>query len=190
MARVPHARMVLAAGMDAALVVSVVSAVIAAAAVVLTLRQIRLLARQNMSPVVLNAFREARTPEWFEARDYILERLGDEFPPECGIAGLPEEPRMRVRRVGFFYDNLGVLVAHRVVSEDVVLGFFGPGMVQLWDIVAPYFGREGERVGIRYLIFYEHLVSRFRARGPEHVVRRLRLDRLDSVRAAGPTGGR
>jgi hypothetical protein len=124
----------------------------------LSLRQVGLLRRQNFSPVVLDAFREVRTEEWFEAFDWIRGDLSREHSPELGVSGLPEVARRRVRKVGFFYDNLGVLVVSGVVPEDLVLGFFGPGMKKCWDVIRPYFDVEGKIRGIRYLVFYEHLV--------------------------------
>src|SRR3954454_17256486 len=144
--------------MDVAVVISAISAVVAAIALLLSLRQIGLLRRQNLSPVVLDAFREARTEEWFDAFDWIRADLTREHSPELGVSGLPEIARRRVRKVGFFYDNLGVLVVSGVVPEDLVLGFFGPGMKKCWDVMKPYFDVEGKIRGIRYLVFYEHLV--------------------------------
>jgi hypothetical protein len=165
--------------MDAAIVISAMSAVVAAIALVLSLRQIGLLRRQNLSPVVLDAFREARTDEWFEAFDWIRTDLTREYPPELGVSRLPEVARRRVRKVGFFYDNLGVLVVSGVVPEDLVLGFFGPGMKKCWDVMKPYFDVEGEIRGIRYLVFYEHLVCLHNDRNVADRYRSIRLRRLD-----------
>jgi hypothetical protein len=146
------------ATMDAAVLVSAITAVVAAIALLLSVRQIALLRRQNLSPVVLDAFREARTNDWFESFDWIRTELNQKHSPELGVSGLPETARSHVRKVGFFYDNLGVLVAAGVVPEDLVLGFFGPGMKLGWDLIKPYFDVEGKNRGIRYLVYYEHLV--------------------------------
>lgn len=147
--------------MDSSAVIGAVGAAVAALALLLSLRQIGLLRRQNLSPVVLDAFREARTAEWFDAFDWIRSDLIREHPPELGVSGLPEIAGRRVRKVGFFYDNLGVLVVAGVVPEELVLGFFGPGMKVCWDAMQPYFETEGRINGIRYLVFYEHLVCLF-----------------------------
>ena len=177
--------------MDAAVLVSALSAVVAAVALLLSVRQIRLLRRQNLSPVVMDAFREARTEEWFEAFDWIRADLAREHSPDLGVSGLPEVARRRVRKVGFFYDNLGVLVAAGVVPEDLVLGFFGPGMKVCWDSVKPYFDVEGRLRGLRYLVFYEHLVclhedktvaQRYESIGLRRLDEPVRRTRLNAVR--------
>jgi hypothetical protein len=165
--------------MDAAAVIGAISAVVAAIALLLSLRQIGLLRRQNLSPVVMEAFREARTAEWFEAFDWIRADLAREYSPDLGVSGLPEVARRRVRKVGFFYDNLGVLVVSGVVPEDLVLGFFGPGMKKCWDVMKPYFDVEGGVRGIRYLVFYEHLVCLHNDRDVADRYRAIKLRRLD-----------
>jgi hypothetical protein len=165
--------------MDVAALASAIAAVAAAIALLLSLRQIRLLTRQNLSPVVLEAFREARMDEWFEAFDWIHADLAREFSPERGVSGLPIVARRRVRKVGFFYDNLGVLVVAGVVPEDLVLGFFGPGMQKCWDVIKPYFDAEGAMRGIRYLVFYEHLVCLNAERDVEDRYRSIKLRRLE-----------
>jgi hypothetical protein len=164
---------------DTAVVISASTAVVAAIALFLSLRQIRLLTRQNLSPVVLEAFREARTDEWFEAFDWIRLDLAREHSPELGLSGLPEDARRRLRKVGFFYDNLGVLVASGVVPEDLVLGFFGPGMETGWHAIRPYFEVEGEARGLRYLVFYEHLMVLHREKSVADRYRSMKLGRLD-----------
>lgn len=64
--------------------------------------------------------------------------------PELGVSRLPDVARRRVRKVGFFYDNLGVLVVSGVVPEELVLGFFGTGMKKCWDVIKPYFDVEDQ----------------------------------------------
>ena len=165
--------------MDPSALIGAISAAVATLALLLSLRQIGLLRRQNLSPVVLDAFREARTAEWFEAFDWIRSDLAREHSPELGVSGLPVVAGRRVRKVGFFYDNLGVLVAAKVVPEDLVLGFFGPGMKVCWDVMQPYFETEGRINGIRYLVFYEHLVCLYNDRDVAQRYRVMGLRRLD-----------
>ena len=165
--------------MDVAALTGAIGAIVAATALLLSLRQIRLLTRQNLSPVVLEAFREARTDEWFDAFDWIRTDLAREFSPELGVSGLPIVARRRIRKVGFFYDNLGVLVVAGVVPEDLVLGFFGPGMQKCWDVIKPYFDAEGAVRGIRYLVFYEHLVCINAERDVGERYRSIKLRRLE-----------
>jgi hypothetical protein len=63
--------------------------------------------------------------------------------------------------------------------EDLVLGFFGPGMKKCWDVMKPYFDVEGGVRGIRYLVFYEHLVCLHNDRDVAGRYRAVKLRRLD-----------
>jgi hypothetical protein len=160
---------------DASLLVSFGGALIALVALVLSVGQTR---RQNLLPVVLDIFRESRTEEWFRARDWVVARLATEHPPDRGVSGLPEPARERVRRVVFFYDNLGVFVAYKVIGQDLAIGFHGVGMSEAWLILEPYIRREREIRKMGYAVFYEDLVCRVRSRPPAQVYGKLKLRRL------------
>jgi hypothetical protein len=152
--------------------ISSVSVLIAVVALVYSVQQVHLMRRQNLLPVALDFFREARTPDWFVARDWIINHLAIEHSPDLGVSGLPESAREHVRKVGFFYDNLGVFVAYRVVEEDLVLGFFGVGMNEVWAIICPYIHREEEIRQMRYMAFFSDLVVRFSQHSPADIYRK------------------
>ena len=99
--------------------------------------------------------------------------------PDLGVSGLPEPAREHVRKVGFFYDNLGVFVAYHVVEEDLVLGFFGVGMNEAWAIMYPFIRREEEIRKMQYLVFFNDLVVRFREHSPADIYRKRGLRRAD-----------
>jgi hypothetical protein len=168
--------------METSLTLSLASVVIAFGALALStfvsIQQVRQISRQNLLPVVLDAFREARTAEWFQARDWIVEHLADECSPDSGVSRLPQPARGMVGSVGFFYDNLGVFVAYKVLTEDVVIGFFGVGMNQLWTVMEPYILRERQIRRMGYMVFFEDLVCRFRERDPATVYEGLELRKL------------
>jgi hypothetical protein len=65
--------------------------------------------------------------------------------------------------------TLGVFVAFKIVEEDVVLAFFGPGMDRHWQILEPYVQQERELrksswPESSFLVFFEGLVARYRKR--------------------------
>jgi len=168
--------------METSLALGIASVVIAfgalAVSTFVSIRQVQQMSRQNVLPVVLDAFREARTKEWFQARDWVLDHLADECSADSGVSRLPEPARGMVRSVGFFYDNLGVFVAYKVVTEDLVIGFFGVGLNQLWTVLEPYILRERQIRRMGYMVFFEDLVSRFRSREPATVYEALGLRKL------------
>ncbi|MET9291048.1 hypothetical protein [Streptomyces sp. NPDC003077] len=162
-------------------VLSVASALAAVVAVVLSVRQVRLMSRQSLLPVVLEAFREARSREWFDARDFIYERLAAECSPERGVSQQPPEARVALRKVGFLFDNFGLLIAHGVVPEEVVIGFFG-SLDEIWHIMEPYVRKEAELRGMGYMVFFEDLVVRSRSRSTRDVRKALGLRTIGTVR--------
>jgi hypothetical protein len=169
--------------MDASAIAAWVSVPVALAGVLVAIffssRQVRLARLQNLSPVILEAFREARTAEWFEARDWVVKNLPcDEISPRNGVSRQLDDVRWNMRRVGFFYDNLGVFVAHRIVSEDLIIGFFGVGLTEVWGVMEPYIRAEAGHRNMRYMGYFEDLVVRTRDRSPALVYERLKLRRV------------
>jgi hypothetical protein len=161
---------------------TVISLIISLGAFLLSLRQFRVSSLSRPMPVVLNAFRESRDPEWFAAQEYVLTRLAVEFPEPVDVRGLPPRARAQVSAVGQFYDDLGKLVAHRMISQDLVIGAYGGAVTPLWDAVAPYVTGERTRYGLDYWVYFEDLAVRAEARPPRVVYARLRL------RKRGPGG--
>ena len=177
--------------MDASAIAAWVGLLIALAGVMVAVafssRQVRLARLQNLSPVVLDAFREARTAEWFEARDWIMTNLpSSDILSRKGVSGQPDDARWNMRRVGFFYDNLGVFVAHGIVSEDLIIGFFGVGLTEVWQRMEPYIRAEARIRNMRYMCYFEDLVVRTRQRTPAAVYGHLKLRRVPQQSALTP----
>ena len=134
--------------MDAlTLATTLVLALAAVVALGLTVRQVLAMSRQTQLSVVVESFREARTPEWFEARDWIFEHLADEYAPDRGISGLPPHARAMIRKVGFLYDNLGLLVIHKVVPESWSSGSSVRACVNSGKSLSPTLMRKAKSAG-------------------------------------------
>lgn len=155
-----------------ALVISLAALVIS---MLLTLRQLRLANSENHLPVVLDTFKETRVPAWFEAQEYVLNELAKDHKPDCGYRGLPEQARSRATVVGTFYDDLGKLVAHGMIEQNLVIGSYGTNIVRLWDALAPYVYTERRKHGLNFWIYFEDLAARTAATHPSVVYADLRL---------------
>jgi hypothetical protein len=53
------------------------------------------------------------------------------------VSGLPGTAWELLRRLFFFYDNLEVFVAHKVIGRDLAIGFRGVGMNEARPILEP-----------------------------------------------------
>jgi hypothetical protein len=158
----------------AALAISLIALVVG---VLLTVRQIQLARGGNHLPVVLETFKESRSRDWFEAQEYILTKLAQEYPADCGYCGLPAPIRDKVNVIGLFFDDLGKLVAHRVIDERLALGSYGPPIAFMWDALAPYVYEERQAHVPYFWVYFEDLAARMASVNPEVVYAKLGLCR-------------
>jgi hypothetical protein len=150
--------------MNAALVVSIITVVISVVSLAvsggLVLRQTRIARDGYALPVVLDVFARFRTEEFFTSYQYVLHRFRDEVPEPVALTGLPPDARAHVRVVAGLYDDLGQLVAHRIVREELVIGARGDSVLRVWDIVAPYVYEDRRVRGVNQWVYLEDLAAR------------------------------
>lgn len=149
-----------------AVVISVVSLTVSA---LLAVRQNRTASAGYSLPVVLEIFDQFRTPEFFEARQYIYEQLNKEFEDPVPYTDLPPGVRAKVRIVGGRYDDLGKLVAHGVVNEELIIGSNGTAVRRVWEAIAPFVYEERRKSGALTWAYLEDLAGRAR-RNPPHAI--------------------
>lgn len=132
--------------------------IIASIAVLVTAWQLFETRRANALPATVDLFREYRSEEMVDARRVLYLELGD-LDPDLGISQLPGEVREAAERVGFFLDNVGVMIAHRLVSPKLVAGFLGVSSLNLWKALYPFVMHERARRSTVYLNYFEHLAA-------------------------------
>ncbi|MFH0521819.1 hypothetical protein ACHBTE_32155 [Streptomyces sp. M41] len=141
-------------------------------------RQLHSAQSANVLAMILNGFSETRDPAYSEAIEYVLYHLPADYPQPISYLHLAEPHKSHVRRVGFFYDDLGKLVAHGVVDEKLIIGAYGRSLLRAWTILAPfiYFERqEHQRMPMRY---FEDLAYRVSRTSPETVYAHIGLGLL------------
>ncbi|MCB5168805.1 hypothetical protein LG634_28790 [Streptomyces bambusae] len=148
-------------------------------------RQLRLAQNSNVLPIVIELFWETREAEFSQAIAYISTRLRAEHSPEDGYRRLPPEPLRHIRRVSLFYDDVGKLVAHGVVDEELVIGSYGLNIVSMWRVLAPYIYRE-RALTTPAMLYFEHLAARARARPMASVHASMGLQHDPPAREDGP----
>jgi hypothetical protein len=177
--------------MDAALVVSIVTVVISvmslAVSGALVLRQMRIARDGYALPVVLDLFGKLRTDEHFTADQYVLHKFRAEVPDVVAFTALPAAARAHLRTIGGLYDDLGKLVAHGIVSEELVIGSRGDSITRVWDIVAPFIYEERRLKGTNLWIYLEDLAARAATTPPTTIHTKLGL--REKPPAASPAPG-
>ena len=109
-------------------------------------RQQTLTARQaNQIPALIDLFREHRSESLANARDFVGSAQLWKCDLSEGLAGLPQEMRVPVRELMWFYDNLGALVAHGIVDLEPVAGYLGGSVLVCWTRLEPLVDAERDR---------------------------------------------
>lgn len=123
------------------------------------LRQARLMKSANTFPVLVDFFREFRSPEFRDSQRVIYQRLPD-CSPDVGLYALPSDIRGHVISTIQYYDNLGAMVANGLVGSDLVLGVLGESIERFWNLIESFLKKEREiRGDTEYEIFFEHLAA-------------------------------
>lgn len=167
--------------MDSKTVITVVTITISivslAVSGILALRQVRTATDGYALPVVLNVFSQFRTQEFFEAQQYIFHQLHRDFEEPAAYTDLPLDARSMVRMVAGLYDDLGKLVAHGIVREELVIGSNGTQARRIWEAVEPYVLEERRKRKSNLWIYLEDLAYRANRTPPATIYAKLKLHR-------------
>lgn len=135
-----------------ALVVAIVSAAISA-------RELREARKANAFPAAIDLFREFRDPAFVADRRLLLQEL-ENCDPELGMSGLPDGINQAAFRVSHYLDNVGVLVAHKLIAPEIAVSFLGASALNLWRALEPFIRRERVlRSYDDYQMHFEHLAA-------------------------------
>ena len=99
-------------------------------------RQLLLSRHSNSVPVLIELFREHRGDYLAAARRLVYNGTED-FDLEHGLQGLDVEVQGPIRDLMWFYDNLGVLVVHKIVDVKPVSGYLGGSVLLVWSKLRP-----------------------------------------------------
>jgi hypothetical protein len=167
-----------ALGTLALAIVTVAVAVIS----VLALRQTRLdittaenraegearLARQaTEAQVFVTLLDQHRSQELLHARNWIRNELPSSRELPEGLRSLAREDRDKVELVLFFYDFLGMLVAHDLVDLEPVAGWVGGSIARNWQLLEDLVRIERCRRGHPWQMYFENLAALVKEPAPE-----------------------
>jgi len=136
--------------------------------------------RERALAVSIDLFREAR--DLGPARRDVFFEIA---PLEtCRLDELPASLRDSAQKLCWFYDNVGVLVAHRMVDIEPIAGYLGDSILDSWDRLERFILAERahrrERSDARadaYQWYFEELVTRLRKPGRSPAAIRQKLAR-------------
>jgi hypothetical protein len=108
-----------------------------------SIRQWRLSRHANSLRVLVDLFKEHREDRLARARKFVYIELAN-YNTDKGLSSLPEEERLLVRDLAWFYDNLGALVVHKIVDLKPVAGYLGGSVINVWERLKPIVDVERE----------------------------------------------
>jgi hypothetical protein len=77
--------------------------------------------------------------------------------------------------VGGLYDDLGKLVAHGIVKEELIIGSNGPQARRIWETVEPFVRAERDKRNSNLWIYLEDLAYRTTRKPPAAIHEKLKL---------------
>lgn len=112
--------------------------------------------RRNLDSLAfLDIYKEWMSQELIEARTYVTENLQNDYPnPEkdandgykdlqYGYRDLKEN-EWTVRKLSYFFDKLGLMVATDLIDSNLIISFWGTRICQTYEILEPYILKEKE----------------------------------------------
>jgi hypothetical protein len=115
-----------------------------------------------------STFRNLRTKEFLEAQDYIFQSM-DSHEPDRGVSGLPSDVKSKILMIVNFYNDLGRLVVHGALDEEVALSSFGENLYQTWIVLHVFIESERNLLPVRFMLYFEDMACRVRDRGQRSV---------------------
>jgi len=153
-----------------------------------------LMKRATELPIFIDLFKEFRSNEFKEYLRYIYNELDKKCDPTKGFMGLPKNAKKQVTSVSQFFETLGQLVAHNIIDEDLVIGYMGGSILNVWKVLEKYIYQERKirkemGIGEEYQEFFEDLVVRIKEKPPAEIIKRLKLKKIKRIETDGKKGG-
>lgn len=130
-------------------------------------------------------------PSFIADVQYVRTQLSGKFPDATPVSELPKATRTCIGTVVNYFDQLGVLVSFGVLDEEIVIGYLGNLLDEVWRALQPHIASErrkrqsalGRRESISgsYLAFYEDLLVRALEEPPPVVQKRMKLRKLPTT---------
>jgi hypothetical protein len=162
--------------------ISITALVVSLAAVVggyyFGLRQAVTSRQANQIAALVDLFAEHRSETLTKGRAFVC---GDGIAScdlKAGLDGVPSEYRRAVVELMWFYDNLGVLVAHGIVDLDPIAGYLGGSLVNSWTALAQLVEVERQTREGGWQEYFENLNMLVMEKGPAKARTQLKLWRL------------
>ncbi|HEV2372690.1 MAG TPA: hypothetical protein VGS19_11015 [Streptosporangiaceae bacterium] len=118
------------------LVAVVLSVLALAISTYLALHQNQIQRRANYLSACTGMFAGFRSAAFHDHYLFVTETLPSAYDPQLGISGLPEEARIAVYDMAYFFQNLAQLRLLRILDEEIFAQLH-IRIIRVWDAIAP-----------------------------------------------------
>jgi predicted DNA binding protein len=126
-------------------------------AIIVALRQARIMQHANLLPILTEMFNDFRSAEFKQHIAYITTEL-QTYPRDTAVDDLPEVARNHIGPVVDYFNTIGVLVANRLVSDLLIASYMGRSVLRAWYYSEPYIRKErARRKDPEWNMFFENL---------------------------------
>jgi hypothetical protein len=147
----------------------------------LALRQSAIMRHANEVPLLMETFKEYRSPLYQRHEHYVATVLAQDNASDLGITGLPEEARIASTSIITFFNIMGAVLIFDMTDEAVVVPLLGYRANRAWVTLEPYIRSERQRRGDdTFAAYFEDLVCRFRDHQPPLQAYKVRTRQLPS----------
>jgi hypothetical protein len=117
--------------------------------------------------------------DFYEARKILKDStFTEDLDISLGLDGMPREKRDAAHKVASLFEELGRLIAHRIISEDIIIGAYGGAILKSWEVLAPLIYAQRSVRSSAYYVYFEDLAARSQANSASDIYRRIGLRQL------------
>ncbi|MEI7660888.1 MAG: hypothetical protein WCK34_01760 [Bacteroidota bacterium] len=133
------------------------------------IRQISFAKKSNQLQVAIDVLREYRNIEFKNKVKIIFENIDSHDTAHRAFDDYPADICNALRSVSNFFDNIGLLIFHKLVDKEIIIGFMGENALTVWDKISPLILNIRDKSGMDYQCYYEHFVCLVQEKDPDLV---------------------
>lgn len=118
-------------------IATIVTATAVVAGTIFVVVQMRQAARDRYFSITAHLFEIWQSPDFQDDQLFLLHKLGAATWDEFVALGRGERAERALHRVAGFYDRVGNLVLHKLISRDDILPTIGVYAIALWQRIEP-----------------------------------------------------
>jgi hypothetical protein len=130
---------------------TLIGTIVVSITVILAYFQLKEMTAARSLEALLRVFDELTNEEMSRARRYVLSH---NLPPPDQVS---PEIYEQMHKVWVSFDNLGIMVAKKMIPEQIALEMFHDNVIQYWQKLEPYIQYERKKRKTKYQIFFEAL---------------------------------